>query len=64
VDLSASYAVNDTIRISAGVKNVFDKNPPIVGNEAGTTDANSGNTFPSNFDTLGRFYNIGLNLRF
>ena len=64
VDLSASYAVNDTIRISAGVKNVFDENPPIVGNEAGTTDANSGNTFPSNFDTLGRFYNIGLNLRF
>ena len=63
-DLAASYRVNDAIRISGGVRNLFDKNPPIVGNEAGTTSANSGNTFPSNFDTLGRFYNVGLNLRF
>jgi len=62
--MAASYRVNDAIRISGGVRNLFDKNPPIVGNEAGTTSANSGNTFPSNFDTLGRFYNVGLNLRF
>lgn len=64
LDLSGSYAINDSVKISASVKNAFNKNPPIIGNEAGTTAANSGNTFPSNYDTLGRVYSVGLNLRF
>ena len=64
LDLSGSYAVNDAVKISASVKNAFNKQPPIVGNEAGTPSANSGNTFPSNYDTLGRVYSVGLNLRF
>ena len=64
VDLAANYSFNDAVRVSASVRNVFDKNPPIVGAEAGTTASNSGNTFPSNFDTLGRVYTVGLNLRF
>ena len=63
-DLSASYAINDTVKVSAAVSNVFKKNPPIVGNEAGTTSANSGNTFPGDYDTLGRVFSFGLNLRF
>ena len=63
-DLSASYAINDTVKVSAAVQNVFKKNPPIVGNEAGTTSANSGNTFPGDYDTLGRVFAFGLNLRF
>lgn len=63
-DLSASYAINDTVKVSAAVQNVFKKNPPIVGNEAGTTSANSGNTFPGDYDTLGRVFSFGLNLRF
>jgi len=64
VDLNASVALNDAVKLSAAVKNAFNKNPPIVGNEAGTTSANSGNTFPSNYDTLGRVYSVGINLRF
>lgn len=64
IDLSGTWNVNDAVRLTASVTNAFDKNPPIVGNEAGTTSANSGNTFPSNFDTLGRVYAVGVNLRF
>ena len=63
-DLSASYAINDTVKVSAAVQNVFNKAAPIVGNEAGTTSSNNGNTFPGDYDTLGRVFAFGLNLRF
>ena len=64
VDLTASYMLNDTVRLTAGVQNVFEKDAPIVGNEAGTTSANSGNTFPGDYDTLGRVFTFGVNMRF
>jgi iron complex outermembrane receptor protein len=41
-----------------------DEDPPVVGNEAGSTTFNSGNTFPANYDTLGRIYTVGLNVKF
>ena len=64
VDLFGSWAINDAVRLSASVRNVFEEEPPIVGNEAATTSANSGNTLPSNYDTLGRVFAVGLNVRF
>lgn len=64
VDVAASYAFNDTTKLTLSVQNVFDKDPPVLGNEAATTSANSGNTLPSAYDTLGRIYTVGLNLRF
>ena len=50
--------------MTASVANVFDEDPPIIGNETGTTSYNSGNTFPSNYDTLGRVYALGINVKF
>ena len=41
-----------------------DEDPPILGNETGSTSFNSGNTFPSLFDTMGRTYSISLKLTF
>lgn len=64
IDLAASYQLFEEVRLSAGVTNVFEKNPPVVGNEAGATSANSGNTFPSMYDTLGRVFTVGVNVRF
>ncbi|MFM8754771.1 MAG: TonB-dependent receptor domain-containing protein, partial [Phenylobacterium sp.] len=64
LDLNGSWAVNDAIRLSASVKNVFNEEPPIVGNEAADTTSNSGNTLPQNYDTLGRVFAVGLNVRF
>jgi iron complex outermembrane receptor protein len=47
-----------------GLENVFDEDPPIVGSEAGTTDQNSGNTFPGSFDAVGRSLTVRLSKKF
>ena len=44
--------------------NVTDDDPPVVGNEAASTSFNSGNTFPSTYDTLGPVYTVQLNIKF
>lgn len=64
IDLAATWDFNDAITATFSLANAFDTDPPIIGNETGTTSYNSGNTFPSNFDTLGRVYAIGLNIKF
>ena len=47
-----------------GVDNVLDEDPPVIGNGAGTTPANSGNTFPSSYDTMGQIFTAGFNVTF
>ncbi|MCL2912941.1 TonB-dependent receptor [Shewanella corallii] len=64
IDLFASYAVTENIEVTVGVDNLLDKQPPVVGDTAGTTAYNSGNTFPSSYDVLGTIYKAGLKLRF
>lgn len=65
LDLYVSYTLwDDRVRLSVGVDNLTDEDPPVVGNDAGDTSSNSGNTFPSNYDTLGRIYTAGFRLRF
>ncbi len=63
-DLSGTWSYNDHFSVQASVLNLTNEDPPVVGNEAGTTSSNSGNTFPSVYDTLGRIYTVGFNLRF
>lgn len=63
-DLTFGYTWQDTIRVSLLVANVLDEDPPILGNETGSTAFNSGNTFPSLFDTMGRTYSINAKLSF
>jgi outer membrane receptor protein involved in Fe transport len=46
------------------VANIFDKQPPIVGNTIGATAFNSGNTYPSTYDAIGRRYSAAVRLRF
>jgi iron complex outermembrane recepter protein len=64
IDLSGSWDFSSVISFTASVTNATDKAPPIVGNTIGTTAYNSGNTFPSNFDVLGRVYGVGVNVKF
>lgn len=64
IDVFGSYQFNDYITFTAGVDNLFDDDPPALGNQIGDTSSNSGNTFPSNYDTLGRIYKAGVNFRF
>ena len=63
-DLTGTWQVTDEIGVNLAIYNIFDENPPVVGNEAGTTAANSGNTFPSLYDTLGTVYTAGFNMQF
>lgn len=63
-DIFGSYTFNDNITFTLGIDNMFDKDPPVLGNDVGDTSSNSGNTFPSNYDTLGRIYKAGLKFKF
>ncbi len=63
-DLSGGWNVNDNVRVSMTVANLFDKEPPVVGNTIGTTSENSGNTFPQSYDVIGRYFTVGARLRF
>jgi outer membrane receptor protein involved in Fe transport len=63
-DLNIGYSYKDWGRFSFLVRNIADENPPIFGNNTGSTSFNSGNTFPSLFDTMGRSYSINLKVTF
>jgi outer membrane receptor protein involved in Fe transport len=63
-DLSARFEVQRNLDFIIGVQNMFDKEAPITGSSVGATGANSGNTFPSTYDTLGRRFNAAVKVRF
>ncbi len=63
-DLTGRVNVLENITFVATVTNLFDKQPPIVGSAAGSTSFNSGNTFPSTYDALGRRYTMQVNVKF
>lgn len=63
-DLTATWQATDQINLSASIQNLFNQDPPVVGNEAADTSSNSGNTFPSQYDTLGSVYTVGFRYAF
>ena len=63
-DLTTRFSITDHFDLTLSAFNIFDKQPPIVGNGAGTTSAGSGNTFPSTYDALGRRYSASVRLKF
>ena len=63
-DLSGSYDLTSSITVRAGIENLFDKEPPVVGNDYGGTAENSGNTFPATYDPLGRSFFLSATARF
>lgn len=63
-DLTMAYELPWNARINLTVNNIADKKPPVVGSNIGSTGFNSGNTFPQYYDTLGRYYTLGLTMRF
>lgn len=63
-DLNLGFNVSDEIRVSALVENLFDRKPPSLGSTIGSTAFNTGNTFPSVFDALGRRYTVTMGLTF
>ena len=63
-DLSARFTASDNLSFTFTVQNLLDKDPPLTGNNAGSTTFNSGNTFPSTYDALGRRYAVSARLSF
>ena len=64
LDLATRVQLTDNVTLSLTVTNLLDKKPPLVGSTAGSTSYNSGNTFPSTYDALGRRYTMQINVRF
>jgi len=63
-DLSGNWRVKDGLTVRAGVNNIFDKDPPLVGEEACAAAVCNGNTYPGVYDALGRTFFIGLTAKF
>jgi iron complex outermembrane receptor protein len=63
-DMALSQQIGEHFRLTLTIDNLFNRAPPVVGNTIGTTAFNSGNTYPTTYDAIGRRYRLGLNLRF
>lgn len=63
-DLSTRFRVNDNLQFVFAAINLFDRDPPITGSSVGGTGSNSGNTFPSTYDPLGRRFSVSARMTF
>lgn len=63
-DLTARFEISNNLSLTMGVDNLLDKRPPIVGYDLGTTSYNSGNTYPSTYDALGRRFAASAHIKF
>lgn len=57
-DLTTRWQATDNFQLTVAVINLFDNQPPFVGSNIGATAFNTGNTFPSTFDPLGRRFSV------
>lgn len=64
LDLSLGYSYGEHLRLNLSVTNVLDKAPPVVGNTIGAGAQNQGNTFPQTYDAIGRYYTVGVTVKF
>ena len=63
-DLTIRFNVTDNFSMSATVQNMLDRDPPVIGSSIGSTSFNSGNTYPSTYDALGRRFAVSAKLKF
>ena len=66
IDLAGSWMVRDSVQLSLGVNNIFDKDPPLLatgGQTVGPTLNLNGNTFDGIYDSLGRYMFVKITLK-
>ena len=56
--------MRDRYNFRMGVNNVFDRDPPVIGQKELPGVVGSGNTFPQIYDVLGRFLFVGVTADF
>ncbi|MGV7208809.1 TonB-dependent receptor domain-containing protein [Oxalobacteraceae bacterium A2-2] len=65
IDLNVNYQLNKKISLSAGVNNLFDRDPPIAStNATAAAGSANGNTYPQVYDSTGRYIYLNLTARF
>lgn len=64
LDFSVGFNFTENLYVAFLISNLLNTDPPLVGSEAGSTAYNSGNTFPSTYDALGRRFSMTARLRF
>jgi outer membrane receptor protein involved in Fe transport len=63
-DLAATWRFSDTYEFRAGINNVLDKDPPLIGSGNLANGYINGNTAPQVYDALGRFIFFGVTANF
>jgi iron complex outermembrane recepter protein len=63
-DLAIQQELFDWLTLTATATNLFDKDPPAVGQTIGGSATNSGGTFPTVYDPLGRRFVLSARLQF
>ena len=63
-DATARFNVGDVMTFTFVVQNLTNRKPPLIGSSIGNTAFDSGNTYPSTYDALGRRYGVSAKLRF
>ncbi|HLT89671.1 MAG TPA: hypothetical protein VKZ85_01910, partial [Woeseiaceae bacterium] len=67
IDLSGTYYADwfgeETV-VTAGVSNLFDRDPPVSGLFGNVSVFGNGNTIPATWDALGRYWFVNLTQRF
>ncbi len=63
-DLTVRSNVSENFDVTVGIQNLLDRDPPNVSSFIGSSSFNSGNTYPTTYDTLGRRYSVTGRLRF
>lgn len=59
-DVTFGYDVSESVRVSLGLQNVTDEEPPVLT----STSSEQANTYPATYDPFGRRLFLGANLRF
>ena len=62
IDIAGSFGLTENIRMRAGITNVFDVLPPT--SSALPAGLGTGNTFPAQYDTNGRYAFMGVTVEF
>ena len=63
-DLAADWTVREGVDIRAGVNNIFDIEPPILGTSVLPLPQGNGNTFPAVYDALGRTIFVSATIKY
>ena len=63
-DITTRISVMENLSLTLTAQNIGNRKPPIVGSTIGSTSFDSGNTYPSTYDALGRRYAVTARVKF